>query len=715
MSAAVSPAWQAANQAALQAELATLAGVLAQHAGLGPASSDDDSPDIARIRAASRAANQDVAPEAVASGAVPGGQPIIPAGAPPRAADQDRRSEPSALDRLCQIFQLSAFERRIVLLCAGVELDGDFARLCAGAHDDPACAYPTLGLALAALPEPHWWALAPAAPLRRWGLIEVAPGRSLAGSPLRLDERVLFYLLGIPGLDAQLAGQIRPLGTVRTLAPSEQRLAATLARAWHGASTEPWPVLQLCGPRPVCMQACAAAACRELGLDLYAMPGAALPPQGAELEHLARLWEREAALSGAAMLLDCQATDRADRATEAALAQWVETLHAPLLLLSADRRGPWSRPALTFSAEPAPAGERRELWAAALGDELSHLNGKLDRLVAQFDLEPDALAAAWAAAQAGLDATPATSAGASPPSPFGNLAGKAGDNAWLALWDACRAQARPQLDDLAQRLEPAANWDDLVLPDAQLTVLREVAMHVRQRSLVYDTWGFAGKGGRGLGISALFAGLSGTGKTMAAEVLARELRLDLYRIDLSAVVSKYIGETEKNLRRVFDAAEGGAAILLFDEADALFGKRSQVKDSHDRYANIEVGYLLQRMEAYRGLAILTTNQKEAIDDAFLRRIRFVIQFPFPDPALRARIWQRIFPAETPVAGLDHARLARLNVAGGNIRNIALHAAFLAADAGAPAVGMAHLLQAARREYEKLERVLTDAEIRDWPV
>jgi SpoVK/Ycf46/Vps4 family AAA+-type ATPase len=199
---------------------------------------------------------------------------------------------------------------------------------------------------------------------------------------------------------------------------------------------------------------------------------------------------------------------------------------------------------------------------------------------------------------------------------------------------------------------------------------------------------------------------------MAAEVLAAELDLDLYRIDLSRVVSKYIGETEKNLSRIFDAAEEGGAILLFDEADALFGKRSEVKDSHDRYANIEVSYLLQRMEAYRGLAILTTNLKSSLDDAFLRRLRFVITFPFPSVIQRAHIWRRIFPAEAPTRGLDVDKLARLNVAGGNIRNIALGAAFLAAGDGG-AVGMEHVLRAARSEYAKLERPLTDAEIRGW--
>ena len=210
----------------------------------------------------------------------------------------------------------------------------------------------------------------------------------------------------------------------------------------------------------------------------------------------------------------------------------------------------------------------------------------------------------------------------------------------------------------------------------------------------------------------MFAGPSGTGKTLAGEVLANELRLDLYRIDLSQVVSKYIGETEKNLRRVFDAAEASGAILLFDEADALFGKRSEVKDSHDRYANIEISYLLQKMEAYRGLAILTTNMKSALDAAFLRRIRFIVQFPFPDIAQREQIWRRVFPAATPTESLEFSRLARLQVAGGNIRNMALNAAFLAAEADQP-VRMAHLLQAARNEYAKLERPLTEAEIGDW--
>jgi SpoVK/Ycf46/Vps4 family AAA+-type ATPase len=237
-----------------------------------------------------------------------------------------------------------------------------------------------------------------------------------------------------------------------------------------------------------------------------------------------------------------------------------------------------------------------------------------------------------------------------------------------------------------------------------------MAMHVRHRDQVNGQWGFGAKHPRGLGLTALFAGTSGTGKSMAAEVIAGELGLDLYRIDLATVVSKYIGETEKNLHAIFAAATHSGAILLFDEADALFGKRSEVRDSHDRYANLEVSYLLQQMEAYQGVAILTTNMQHALDPAFLRRLRFVVQFPFPDAPARERIWRGVFPAATPVADLDFNALARLNVSGGVIRNIAVLAAFLAAGDGGR-VRAGHILAAVRTEYAKLDKPLTAAETR----
>jgi SpoVK/Ycf46/Vps4 family AAA+-type ATPase len=279
------------------------------------------------------------------------------------------------------------------------------------------------------------------------------------------------------------------------------------------------------------------------------------------------------------------------------------------------------------------------------------------------------------------------------------------------LWDACLVRTRPRLDTLAERIDPKATWEDIVLRADLRTLLHQIANQVQQRGKVYEAWGFRERMNRGLGLVTLFAGESGTGKTMAAEVLANELRLNLYRIDLSAVVSKYIGETEKNLRHLFDAAEDGGAILFFDEADALFGKRSQVKDSHDRYANIETNYLLQRMEAYQGLAILATNMKSGLDDAFTRRLRFILTFPIPEREDRQRIWQKIFPPETPLDTLDYKRLASFNLAGGSIYNAALNAAFLAAQDDTP-VGMPHLLSAIRTEFLKSDRLIDESKF-DW--
>ncbi|MCW5639213.1 MAG: ATP-binding protein [Rubrivivax sp.] len=272
-----------------------------------------------------------------------------------------------------------------------------------------------------------------------------------------------------------------------------------------------------------------------------------------------------------------------------------------------------------------------------------------------------------------------------------------------ALWQRLRDASRGGLDALAQRIDSAATLADLVLPAAALDTLAGIAAQLRHRVQVHEDWGFARPSARGLGLAALFAGDSGTGKTFAAEAIANEAGLDLYRVDLALTVSKYIGETEKNLRRLFDAAESSGAVLLFDEADALFGKRSDVKDSHDRYANIEVAYLLQRMEAYRGLAILTTNLKSALDRAFLRRLRFVVNFPFPDEAAREALWRRQFPPQAPLAGdIDWRALAKLHLTGGHIRAVALNGAFSAAADGG-AIAQRHLIDAARAEYLKLER------------
>jgi hypothetical protein len=278
------------------------------------------------------------------------------------------------------------------------------------------------------------------------------------------------------------------------------------------------------------------------------------------------------------------------------------------------------------------------------------------------------------------------------------------------LYAGCRSQSNQKLGELARKLGVHRDWTDITLPAHSLAQLREICDQVRHRQTVYGRWGFSHKQSGGKGLCVLFHGPSGTGKTLAAEVIGNELRLDVYKIDLSTVVSKYIGETEKNLSRVFEEAETSNGILFFDEADALFGKRSEVKDAHDRYANIEINYLLQRVEEFDGLVILATNLRKNIDEAFFRRMNFAVEFPLPDESNRYRIWKQHLPASAPVAGdVDFGFLARrLNITGGNIKNVVINAAFLAA-ANSGVIHMEHFVRAARREYEKIGRLCTDAE------
>jgi hypothetical protein len=677
MTSADSSNWTDANQRYLTAALVRVRAALERHAQGPSESRKGESPEAEaekRLQAA--------------TGAMPG---------------------PPALETLGKVFGLSPFERDILLLCAGVELEAAFAPLCAAAQGDPQRNYPTFGLALAALPDAHWSALTPAGPLRTWRLIEVGAGHALTLSPLRIDECILHYLAGAPHPDERLAGLVEPVPMAGELTPSYQELAEQVAAIWSRAvGNGRLPVVQLCGPEGAAPWAIGAAATAMLRLNLSRMWARALPLDPRELETLLRLWEREAALRAAALLLDCGELETGDAGREEAIARVVRGVRGPLLVTGRERRSHSSRTVVTLEVDKPTAEEQQTLWHKALAHtDPARLNGQIERLVSQFHLSAPAIEAVCAEA-AGRKGFGTGDQGSGTRGPIPNPSNDLGTE----LWDICRVQARPRLDALAQRIEPVATWDHIVLPEGQVRILREIAAQVRQRRKVYETWGFTAMSSRGLGITTLFAGPSGTGKTMAAEVLANELRLDLYHIDLSQVVSKYIGETEKNLRRVFDAAEGGGAILLFDEADALFGKRTEIKDSHDRYANIEISYLLQRMEAFRGLAILTTNRKDALDDAFLRRIRFIVQFPFPDAAQRADIWRGIYPKETPRAHLDVGKLARLNVAGANIRNIALNAAFLAADTEEP-VRMTHLLRAARSEYAKLEKTLTELEVGGW--
>jgi hypothetical protein len=617
---------------------------------------------------------------------------------PPGTGERAELETPPALQRLREAFGLSPFECDVLLLCAAMELDGEVPGLFARAQGDAARPFPTFALLLAVLPDAHWSAVAPDAPLRYWRLVEIGAGPILTQSPLRIDERILHFLVGVGRLDPRLAAFLTPLPPVdlNSLAPSHAAIASEIARLWTDASRGlDLTIVQLRGAAADCRPVAAAAA-QLLGLSAASLAAERLPGSSADLDSLLRLWERESALSGAGLLLvdqDDASTGESDaaRARNSAIATLIERACGPTILREREPRRIESRAAVTFDVEHPPRDEQLAIWRDSLG-EAAPAFGDLAATVAQFSLSP---ATIRFIAQEAL-------ARRSPPS----------EKSGAMLWDLCRRRMRGGLDGLAQRIESKQHWDDLVLPDSQKQVLRAIAAQLRQRGHVYDEWGFGEKSRRGQGLSALFYGPSGTGKTMAAEVLANEFRLDLYHIDLSRVVSKYIGETEANLRRVFDAAEENGAILLFDEADSLFGARSEVKDSHDRYANIEVSYLLQRMEAYRGLAILTTNMRASLDPAFLRRIRFALSFPFPDGAQRAAIWRRVFPVAARTGGLDPDRLALLRVAGGNIRNIALNAAFLAADADEP-IDMRHVREAAVAEYAKIERRLTQAEAEAW--
>ncbi|WP_426700932.1 ATP-binding protein [Rhodanobacter sp. Col0626] len=606
----------------------------------------------------------------------------------PSAAAVDDSPHPPALIVLANRLGLSAFERDLLLLCIGMELDTRMPALCARAQHDPAKPFPTFALAFAVLDQPSWDALSPERPLRYWRLLEIhQPGaQPLVGAALSADERVVNFVKGMNYLDDRLMPLLTALAPM-ALPPSQRAVADRILEGLRQVPAgEALPAIQLLGSDGTSKQGIAQAIADAFGAQAYRLSAELLPSTIAEQETLIRLWQRESQLLPIALYIDAADVERGD--TTATLVKRLLARAGGLTFV--DTHEPWAGAAshtLSVDVAKPTAVEQRTLWQRLLGDAAGqqprHLAGHFDFNLGRIEqIAHGALAAAEHKPEA--------------------LA--------QSLWQGALARTRPALDQLAQRIEPKAGWADLKLPGNEMTLLHQIADQVAQRSTVYDDWGFRERMNRGLSISVLFAGESGTGKTMAAEVIARELGLSLYRIDLSAVVSKYIGETEKNLRKLFDAAEDGGAILFFDEADALFGKRSEVKDSHDRYANIEVNYLLQRLESFRGLAILATNMKGSLDSAFLRRLRFVVNFPFPGAAERKAIWASVFPAQAGVGALDLERLSRLALTGGSIQGIAVNAAFMAAKAGVQ-IGMPLLLEAARTEYRKLDKPINEADFR----
>ncbi len=634
----------------------------------------------------------------------------------------DPAGEASRLRWLQQTFGLSLCDLDLILIALAPELDRRYERLYAYLQDHVSHRRPSVDLALNLLCSNAAERLerrvhfAADAPLIRHGLIHLIsdtdqPHPSLLAHTLKLDDQIIRLILGQKNLDARLAPfcQIVESSIYLGNLPLSVEVRQTLPSLVIAARKAHQPLrLYFYGPPGVGKRHTAEALAHEVGAPLLVADLTQVLASKIEFEQFLRLLFREAWFQDAVLYLT---------GLEAIHPQQKPFLYQQLLAALSQDSGitiltgtqPW------LPTTPHPLGvvqvpfsipdfaQRRDFWLAQLVQASITISATdLDALAGRFSLTAAQIAEIVATAQytAWLH-TAAQTADLLTCRPTAD-----------ELFAAARAQSGHDMATLARKIEPVYSWDDIVLPEDALAQLHEMCQRVAHRHHVLDEWGFSRKLALGKGVNALFAGPSGTGKTMAAEIVANELGLDLYKIDLSGVVSKYIGETEKNLSRIFQAAENANAILFFDEADALFGKRSEVRDSHDRYANIEISYLLQKMEEYEGLSILTTNLHRNMDDAFVRRLTFTVHFPFPDEASRCRIWESVWPVEIPLADdVDLNFLARqFKLAGGNIKNVALAAAFLAVEADS-SVTMNCLLQATRREYQKMGKTLSEEELK----
>jgi SpoVK/Ycf46/Vps4 family AAA+-type ATPase len=634
-------------------------------------------------------------------------------------------------------FGLTPFDTGVLLVCLAPELDLKYERLYAYLQDDVTSKRPTIDLIFRLFCETPVQRVqararfAGQAPLFRSQIVslngEENGSQSFLSRPLKLDERIVRYLLGIDVLDEAIAifsqlitpssstdGKADGSALDDLLLPAEEKsklraIFESMVRFGAAPGNDGVRGLVLHGPPGIGKKYAAEALCASAGLGLLVADLAHLPVNASSLKALIGRVFREAQLRGAAVYLEHAEASLAEqepvRNTGQILLQAMETFPGPVFLGSAK---PWKTSTLKEAQDLINFGfpgldydARRRLWrriipnstgpGAVSEDEIGTIAGK-------FQFTPGKIQQALAETRRRAIMRPQ-----SPPEITAE-----------DLSQSCRSQSTTNLANLAQKINPLFTWDDIILPPDTLRHLKEICLHVKHRQRVFADWNFNKKISLGKGASALFAGPPGTGKTMAAEIIAAELGLDIYKIDLSTVVSKYIGETEKNLSRIFQEAEQSNAILFFDEADALFGKRSEVKDSHDRYANIEINYLLQKMEEYEGIVIMATNFQKNIDEAFTRRLRFIVEIPFPDRNYRARIWRKIFPAEMPRSkDLEFDFLAgKFEISGGHIKNIALSAAFLAAE-NSGMVGMKHIIRATRREFQKMGRVFVKADFGEY--
>lgn len=633
-------------------------------------------------------------PELAETAPVPAGPPSLTPG---------ETASLTGLEALSTSFALTPFEILVLVLALGPDISAAAAQLCAAANGDAQQPFLTPALALAALPDASLGAFAALGTLRFWHLVELdtpRPGATLQAR-IVVPEAVRQFLVGQPHLDEALATLVDPLDAAELL-PGEQALADRMASAL--AQDEP-PILYLAAAPSRRALDVAAGAARILGARLYHLPGDRVPPD-AEASRIARLWQRDQLWIPGVLALSVARAEGDNRDVEARMLALLSRLTAepsgPIIVIGdgLDIGDRFRRPAVRFGLAAPTADETRARWRRLLGLDPTRADAAADHLALRFRLPAtttDALAAiARREAEAASGQAPA-----------------AADAVLQHLLPLLREQCRHGLARLATHVEGGATVDDLVLPQSARAVLEQIVRHYRNSARVLDGWGFGRGSGRGRGLSVLLTGPSGTGKTMAAEAVANALGLDLFRIDLSQMVDKYVGETEKNLARLFDAAEASDVVLLFDEADALFGRRGEARDSHDHHVNREIGYLLQRIESFRGIAVLTSNLPASIDPAFSRRLSYVVHFPFPDAALRREIWRRAIPAQAPTRGLDLDRLARLSLSGGQIRTLSLNAAMLAADRE-ELLSMGHIADAVRAESAAAQRPAPVAELEGWP-
>jgi hypothetical protein len=615
-----------------------------------------------------------------------------------------------AMQRMARNLGLSRVEMDVVIFAASVELDPKYAKIFGYLHDDLSRWRPSPGLIIESLSAPGSRMdmrklFLPGSALMRHAILALAEGAHISlFTGLVLSTDVLGFIIGAGEQEDPMRSDALAEGPFMQAALPEEiiRKAAALAEQHlEDCMAEGW-ICIIQGERGSGRRALADLICTGLGrtpviIDID-------DPDEEDVVSVIRKGFSRAAIRSAPIIVegyDASVEEAGREKVRAVLCRAIENFSGPAILCSrglVHLKGRMQARSTVIEIPAADYAVRRRIWQEILGSKIDSKSGDgiASEIAARFRLTPGRMMYAYTSARsmAALDGRE-----------------KPGVE---DIYRACRMESVRSLSSLAKRIEPQRRLEEVVLPPERMEQLREVESHIRNRSRVYVDWGFQKKLSLGRGLNVLFSGSSGTGKTMAAEALAREIGLDLYKIDLSSVVSKYIGETEKNLKRIFDEAEESNAILFFDEADALFGKRSDVKDAHDRYANVEISYLLQKMEEHEGIVILATNLSRNMDEAFLRRMQFVVEFPFPEEDCRLLIWRSLLPEEAPVDGdLDLDFLAgKLQLAGGSIKNILVAAAFLAAEDGG-VIGMKHLVRAAWKEMRKIGKVCSPADFGEY--